>query len=93
VVGLVSVVSFIVHLLGPRDHFDPGYVGSVPYLEWMMGLPGLLCGTALGPWLSTAVGPKKILWMFCIILTFTSTKEFLTSIGVLEEAACIHLDF
>jgi len=92
VVGLCSMVSFAVHASSPRDQLEAGYVGAVPFAEWSMGMSGLLCGTLFGPWLSSAVGPKNILWMFCIILTFTSSKEFLTSIGVIEEAVCIPLD-
>eukprot|EP00048_Salpingoeca_helianthica_P024741 m.34945 g.34945 ORF g.34945 m.34945 type:complete len:349 (-) comp9565_c0_seq1:276-1322(-) len=58
VVGLVSFPGAIVHFIR----------GTVPVNYWVTAIPGLLVGSMLGPIANLALGSRRILQLFVIIL-------------------------
>ncbi len=65
--GFAAMVPFAVHLLVLRD---------VPINLWLMVLPGILLGARLGPWLNQALGRRRILVGFSILLLVEFVMTF-----------------
>jgi len=94
VVGWVSAFSVMFSLSTPcGSTLANGFtkMGELPTPIWMCGLPGIMIGSMVGPKLAAAVGPQKILILFCVMLFAESFKEFYTTYkGGIEECICKH---
>lgn len=90
VVGWLSGIAFLIHALAPRDAEDPGYIGAVPYAQWLMVAPGVLFGSMVGPWLNSAIGSKNIMWMFCVLLAADIGRSMIQFAGY-TSGTCVHL--
>ena len=80
IVGWLSALAFLFHALSPCDPTAPQYIGAVPYHIWLLGLPGILMGSILGPALNAAVGPRNIMLLFLVMLVveiLRNTKHLL----------------
>lgn len=86
-VGWVSALSFFIHATSPCQPGAPGYVGAVPYAYWLMGLPGILIGSVVGPQINQAIGSRNIMIGFVVLLLAEVTRNTLTSLGFLVDEA------
>ena len=60
--GWVCVVPFLLHLA----------IGDVPYIQWVMVLPGVHLGSRYAPWVHDALGPSNVLVAFAGFLFLTA---------------------
>ena len=74
-VGWLSGVATLMHMLSPCDPNAPDYVGALPYGLWIVGLPGILMGSILGPRINQAVGSTNILIGFALMLLYEGSKN------------------
>ena len=56
----------------------PQYIGAIPYDFWLMGLPGILCGSIMGPTINQKIGSRNVMILFCIMLTTEVLKNGIT---------------
>lgn len=66
-VGWVSAMLAWMHAHSPCRG-DRGYVGTIPYAEASLALPGLLLGSMLGPALHARLGSRAVLIAFLLFL-------------------------
>ena len=85
-VGWLSAVSFAVHAASPADPATPGYMGAVPWKFFLVGLPGLFVGSALGPMFNRLLGTRMVTWLFVGFLVADVIEQCLILSNV------IHLD-
>ena len=74
-VGWLSGVALTIHALSPRDPTAPRYIGAIPIGLWIVGLPGILVGSILGPQLNKLVGSRNILLAFALMLLCEGAKN------------------
>jgi len=67
-VGWISAVAFALHAIAPCSPAAPGYIGAVPYAYWLMVLPGILVGSVVGPYINAAVGSRRVMIAFVVLL-------------------------
>lgn len=75
-VGWLSAWAGILHMISPCDQDDPLYIGAVPYHVFLLGLPGLLLGSLMGPVMNTAIGTRNVMKIFLTIILFDLVHNF-----------------
>ena len=51
--------------LNTGKDYDPYVPGYVPFEYWLMGLPGVLFGSFIGPWVNSKIGSRNVMKIFC----------------------------
>lgn len=74
-IGFLSGIAMVVHIFSPCDLADPSYTGAIPWRYVLMGMPGILLGTIVGPQLNAWIGPRNIMIAFCFMLLFDAAKN------------------
>jgi len=64
-------VLCLVTTLGKCAHAD------FPLELWLLGIPGLIVGSVLGPYLNSAMGSKRVLTVFVCLLAFDVIKTLI----------------
>ena len=54
--------------LNTGEHYDPYVPGYVPFEYWLMGLPGVLFGSFVGPMINSKIGSRNVMKVFCVFL-------------------------
>lgn len=72
-VGWLSALAFAVRELAHLSPAGsalapPSDLGRVPYLHWLVVLPGILVGSVCGPRINLALGSRRIMVAFVLLL-------------------------
>ena len=76
-VGFASAFSFLLLAIE----------GKVPYAFWLMGLPGILIGSTIGPWVNSVLGPRRLLLVFATLCVVEVAHNVLVFVNVLGDSA------
>ena len=74
-VGIASSFSFLLFALE----------GRVPYGFWMMGLPGILIGSTIGPFINQVLGARRLLLLFATMCLAELVHNVLAFTGVIND--------
>jgi uncharacterized membrane protein YfcA len=86
-VGWLSALAFAVrelslHLSPAGDSpLLPSDIGRVPYLHWLVVLPGILVGSVCGPWINLALGSRRIMVAFVLLLLVEVARYVAAHLG------------
>lgn len=77
-VGWLSAVATAVHAFsrcsaGRGGAAAGGY--DLPVQLWLAGLPGILLGSYLGPRINAALGPRRVMTVFCVLLVVEAGRS------------------
>jgi len=86
VVGVLSGISMVVHLLTPRCPLEHGYIGTLPMKIFLCAQPGVFLGSFVGPWVAKTVGSRNIMWAFCCFLLFDVVENLLKVTNALHTS-------
>lgn len=86
-VGWLSMLSFVIHALSPCNPEAEGYIGAVPYMYWLMVLPGILIGSVCGPTISMTLGSRHIMKIFVALLCIEVLRHLVSNLGLLGGGA------
>jgi len=82
-VGWLSAVATVVHALSRCS--SGGY--DLPVQLWLTGLPGILLGSYLGPRINAALGPRRVMTVFCVLLVVEAVCSLSRALAA-DELPC-----